>query len=87
MEAITSNVINFIRSNWEWLVPWIFGFLSLVAVFFKKGSVSAKDIAKVIASEKVIATALSCLLEKEKKADEEISSEEECEETSQSKKS
>lgn len=69
-------IIDYVLTNWTWLVPWVFGAISLVAILFKKGSIDASDIAKITATQKVIASALSVILEKEKKNNEKVQSEE-----------
>lgn len=67
MNDLFNEIVRYIQHNWEWLVPWFFAGISLIVVLFKKGSVDKGDIAKIIATEKVIASALSVLLDKENK--------------------
>lgn len=74
MQDVIKLIYEYVVANWIWLVPWVFGLISLIAVLFKKGSVDASDIAKITAAQKVIATALSVILEKEKKNNEETQS-------------
>lgn len=70
MQEYLKLVVDYVIANWTWLVPWVFGLVSLIAILFKKGSITASDVAKITSAQKVIATALSVILEKEKKNNE-----------------
>lgn len=66
MEEYFKLIFDYLVANWTWLLPWAFGLISLIAILFKKGSVNASDVAKITAAQKVIASALTVILEKEK---------------------
>lgn len=71
------EIINYFMANYKWILPMLVSLLGFTICFFKKGKVTSEDVAKIMATEQIIASALTVMLEnnKEELKHEETSSE------------
>lgn len=70
------EIINYLISNYRWILPMVVSALGFLICFLKNGKISAKDVAKIMAAEEVIASALTIMIKnQEEEKNEETSSE------------